>query len=284
MSTMTIAAQNMSHNGLYTPDGDPDPGRWDGLMEAIDHHRPDVLLLQEVGRWTENNRTPIARAEQALGMRMVGIVTTPAGGGTALMINPDTVGWEQWEDRYAGQLHHGFGVAVLRLPGLDAPLAAISAHLTPYSATAAAQEAQILVARAYRYGGIGIIGGDINHFPFDDHAVPDPHTIPPYNRAARWIRDESGSYRPDRAVAQVLASGGLADVAPLVAQRTGDASLLEATGRGRCRVDQFWVTPPLVPAITDYGRHRHAFSDHSLITMRWDTARVDLDAALPEWV
>lgn len=179
MSTVTIAAQNMSHNGLYTPNGDPDPGRWDGLMDTISHHRPDVLLLQEVGRWTENNRTPIARAEQALGMRMVGIVTTPAGGGTALMLNPDTVGWEQWEDRYASRLHHGFGVAVLRLPGLDTPLAAISAHLTPYSATAAAQEAQILVARAYRYGGIGIIGGDINHFPLDDHAIPDPHTIPP---------------------------------------------------------------------------------------------------------
>jgi exonuclease III len=284
MSLISIASQNMSHSGLYLPTGAPDTSRWDGLMDTIGRHQPDILLLQEVGRWTDHNRQPIARAEHDLGLRMVGIVTSPAGGGTALMIRPDTVVWEQWEDRYQAELHHPFGVGVLRLPGLDRPLAAISTHLTPYSAAAAAQEAQLLIARAYRYDGLGIIGGDINHFPADDHAVPAPGTIPPYNRSSRWVLGEDGTYSPNRIVARTLVAGGLSDAAALVATRTGDTSRLDATGRGQCRVDQFWVTPPLVPAVVDYQAHGHDFSDHHLILLRLNPALVDMDAALPEWI
>ncbi|GAA1095496.1 endonuclease/exonuclease/phosphatase family protein [Nocardiopsis metallicus] len=284
MAPITVVSQNMSHSGLYHSNGTPDPDRWDGLMHTIAQHRPDVLLLQEVGRWSGHNRQPIARAERDLGLRMVGIVTVSANGGTAVMINPATVGWEEWEDRYSGELHHGFGVAVLRLPDLATPLAVISAHLTPYSAAAAAQEAQVLIARAYRYGGVGIIGGDINHFPLDSHAIPDPDTIPPYNRSSRWIREQDGTYSPNRIVARTLATGGLSDAAALVAQRAGDTSLLGATGRGRCRVDQFWLTPPLTPAVVDYQAHAHEFSDHHLVLTRLDPARVDLNAALPEWI
>ncbi|GAA1468229.1 hypothetical protein NE857_22330 [Nocardiopsis exhalans] len=69
-----------------------------------------------------------------------------------------------------------------------------------------------------------------------------------------------------------------------MAQRTGDTSLLGATGRGRCRVDQFWITPPLVPALTDYEHHAHPYSDHHLILTRLDPTLVDLNAALPEWI
>jgi hypothetical protein len=276
MSLTTVVSQNVSHSGLYTSNGAPDPARWDGLMDTIGQRRPDVLLLQEVGRWTQDNRRPIARAEQALEMRLVGIVTTEAGGGTALMIRPDAVGWEQWEDRYADLLHHGLGVGVLRVPGMQVPLAAISAHLTPYSASAAAQEAQLVIARAYRYGGVGLVGGDINHFPLDNGAIPDPDDIPPYNRSSRWIRGGDGGYRPNRVVAHTLAAGGLTDVAALVAGRDGDPTLLEATGRGKCRVDAFHVTPPLVPAVVDY--------EHHLVQMTFDPTLVDLDAALPEWI
>ncbi|MEU0489973.1 endonuclease/exonuclease/phosphatase family protein [Nocardiopsis sp. NPDC006139] len=285
-TTVTVVAQNMSHSGLYTPNGDPDPDRWNGLMAAITEHRPDILLLQEIGKWHDYNRQPLFHAERDLGLRMAGHIITPAGGGTGVMINPDTIHIQQFEDRYQHMVHHGLGVAVLELPGLDTPLAAISAHLTPYSATAAATEAQVMVARAYRYGGLGLVGGDVNHFSHRDDpaAVPDPATIPPYNRSSRWLVDADGSLVPNRIVGRTLQLGGLTDVALHMADRTGDTSLLAPTGRGRCRVDQFWVTPPLVPAITSYVHHQHEFSDHSLILMRLDTSLVDINAALPEWI
>lgn len=121
MPPITVVSQNMAYSGLFTSSGERDPHRWDGLMATIGSQEPDILLLQEVGKWEDHNRQPIARAEDALGMRMVGITTRPAGGGTALMIRPDTIKWEQWEDRYSDQTLHGFGVGVLRLPGLGAP-------------------------------------------------------------------------------------------------------------------------------------------------------------------
>lgn len=284
MPLITAIAQNMSHSGLYTASGAADPDRWDGLMATIAQHRPDILFLQEIGRWGDHNRQPITRAEDALGMHMAGYVLTDAGGGTGVMINPDTVQLQQWEDRYRRLVHHGLGVAVLRIPGLYTPLAVSSVHLNPYSAAAAAQEAQVLIARAYRYGGVGILGGDVNHFPADDHAVPDPATIPPCNRSSRWLMDDDGHLRPNRIVARTLMTGDLTDVAALIAHRTGDTTVLAATGRGKCRVDQIWVTPPLVPAIVDYEHHAHTFSDHHLILTRFDPALIDLDAALPEWI
>lgn len=285
-TTVTVVSQNMAYSGLFTSSGERDPHRWDGLMATIDSHEPDILLLQEVGKWEDHNRQPIARAEQALGMRIVGITTRPAGGGTALMIRPNTIKWAQWEDRYSDQTLHGFGVGVLRLPGLDTPLATISAHLNPFSAKAAVEEAQLLVARAYRYGGLGLIGGDINHFSHHDapSAIPNPDHIPPYNRSSRWITTDAGDVVPNRTVGRALRLGGLTDVAVHVAGQTGNSDVLAPTGRGKCRVDQFWATPPLVPAITGYAHHPHKHSDHSLITMRLDTSLVDLDAAIPEWI
>lgn len=285
-TTVTVLAQNFSHSGLYTPAGEPDPGRWSGLMATITEHRPDILLVQEIGKWNDHNRQPLFRAEGDLGLRMAGHIITPAGGGTGVMINPNTINIQQFEDRYQGMAHHGLGVAVLTLPGLDTPLAAISAHLNPYSAVAAATEAQVMIARSYRYRGLGLIGGDVNHFSFRDDpaAVPDPATIPPYNRSSRWLVNADGDLVPTRIVGRTLQLGGLTDVALHVADHTGDTSLLAPTGRGKCRVDQFWVTPPLVPALIDYEHHAHPYSDHALILMRLDTSRVDMNAAIPEWV
>src|SRR5699024_3668192 len=120
----------------------------------------------------------------------------------------------------------------------------------------------------------------VNH----DDPVPDPYEIPPYNRSARWEQGSDGAWRPNRIVGETLHRGGLVDVAPLLADRTNDKTLLEATGHGRCRVDQFWVTPPLAPAVVGYERHAHPHSDHALIVTRLDPALVDMEAALAKFV
>lgn len=232
MSLINVVSQNMAHLGLYTPNGDPDTTeRWHGLIGQIRQRRPDILQVQEVGQWNQNNRTPIAQAEQALGLRLVGIVTTAAGGGTGLLINPNTVSWDGWEDRYPSELHHGFRGASCAFPAWTPP-GRDQRPPDPYSAAAAAQEAQILVARVYCYGGLGFLGGDINHFPLDNGAIPKPHQIPLYNRSSRWLRNEDGTYVPNRAVARVLTTGGLRDVAALVVERDANPALLGPPEQG----------------------------------------------------
>lgn len=130
--------------------------RWPRLVEHIRDLGPDVLALQECRGWLDNDARQLADAEHDLGMKAL-IAPSRSGFHTVLMIKP-TVRWTGWEVTYAGELLHGFGAARLEIPGLALPLVAISAHLTPYSAAAAATEAQILIARAYRHGGLGVTG------------------------------------------------------------------------------------------------------------------------------
>lgn len=78
----------------------------------------------------------------------------------AVAWDPEYLRVEDVETRYATELHHGYAAARIApwglAAGLPAPLVAVSAHLIPYSAQQAAVEAQILAARVYRHGGIGL--------------------------------------------------------------------------------------------------------------------------------
>lgn len=307
-----VASQNMAYSGLHDAKGTIQPGRFTALLETVRDHsrdpatgqRPDVLLVQEVRAWARRRtdhrgRTRwAARAQKILGMHMVGICTSTTGG-VAVLINPQTVGvvtrprtWRDvlrrkrggWDTRFTHHFHQGVGLAALRLPGLAQPVPVTSAHLNPYAAEAAVIEAKLLASRAHRLDGrLGITGGDVNYIPLDDGAIPDPSTIPPYNRSSRWRFNDQGEVVPNRAVAQAFALAGMVDVAPLIAERTHNPDLLCATGKGRCRVDQFWVTQHLAPAVVSYRVHHHPHSDHSLISMTLDPSRLDIDPNLT-WV
>jgi hypothetical protein len=120
------------------------------------------------------------------------------------------------------------------------PPVAISTHLTPYCAEVAAQEAKLLIARAYRYGGIALVGGDINHMPLGD-PVPDWSRVQPYNRASRCLRRESPTapWRGNRIVGETFRDGEFTDVGGYIADLRQDPSLRKPTGKaGLLRVDQ----------------------------------------------
>lgn len=227
---LIISSQNVAYSGLYDADGKADPGRWDALLGTVAAHRGHILLLQEVGRWAYDDRALLRAAEHRLGMTAAGIVTRPAGGGVTVFVDSDVVDIRAWENRHAAAAHHGLGMAVLRIPGLKPPLAVISTHLHPYSCAAAAIEAQTMIGRVHRHGGVGVLGGDINHFPADNGAIPDPAVLPAYNVSSRWIRDEDGTPQPNRTVTDVLELARMTDSAALVASNANNASLLGATG------------------------------------------------------
>ncbi|KPI02975.1 Endonuclease/exonuclease/phosphatase [Actinobacteria bacterium OK074] len=269
-----MALTVMSQNVQYGADKD---GRWDGIIPEIRSVEPQLLLLQEVD-WLADPAAARA-AGDALGMEVR--VAPSRTLNTAVAWNPAALELLDIETKYSRELHHGYCAARFRPLGLarewPEPLVAISTHLTPYSAQAAAQEVQLLIARAYRHGGIALLGGDINHMPLGDDEI-DWTRVKPYNRTSRCHRREhpTDPWRGNRVVGQTLRDGEFTDVAAYLADRRSDPSLRGATGKhGLLRVDQVHVTPALVPAVKDYwcvdpGPH----SDH-----RGVVAVLDLDQA-----
>ncbi|TDD31206.1 endonuclease/exonuclease/phosphatase family protein [Actinomadura sp. KC06] len=251
---------NFRYGGRADARGRPDD-RWGDLVEIIRKVEPDLLLGQEAHGWAVDPRLQ-ADAEDDVGLR-AHVAPSRSGAHTVVMHRTSTLRWRQWETKYAHDTHHGFGVAVLDVladPEVQVPLTAISAHLNPYSVLAAAQEAQLLAARLYRYGGMGVIGGDINHLPPGD-PEPDWESVPPYNRSSRcqrrYLPDQE--WCADREVGFTLADAGLLDVAALIATRqpapgTAEELLVPTGHHGGVRTDQIWVTDNMTEAVCDYRR------------------------------
>ncbi|WP_404870988.1 hypothetical protein ACI1MP_37695 (plasmid) [Kitasatospora griseola] len=185
-----------------------------------------------------------------------------------------------WNTDYTGtETHHGFGVAGFTIPGLPAPLAVTSVHLTPYSADRAVAEADFAASRTYRHGPYCILGGDINYPPA---AGPDPawDRMRPYNRGSRTLLTDPTLQKtapvPDRRIAWKLAANGLTDTAWHLYQQTGDELLLRRTGNDD-RIDQLWVSTPLAPAVLSYTLLDTPpdASDHHGLAVALDTSRID---------
>ncbi|RCG20082.1 hypothetical protein DQ384_37620 [Sphaerisporangium album] len=250
-------------------------GRWVRLAQIIREHDPSILLLQECMGWLDNDMRQVIAAEKDLGMRVwVGFSRTKSHTVVAHAPELPVAGFES--NPYT--LMQGYSAARFALPGLPVPLVVISAHLTAYSVEGAAEEAQLLAARAYRYDGLGVLGGDLNCCPVGD-PEPEWEGVPPYNRMNRCLPRSSPDepWRANTIVGGKLAAGGMIDVAAYLADRRGDVSLRAATGLGGVRVDQFHVTPALKAAIVDYRRvDVGEASDHWGVVMDLDTDRIDL--------
>ncbi|TDD25593.1 hypothetical protein E1287_37195 [Actinomadura sp. KC06] len=210
-----------------------------------------------------------------------------------LMFRPDVLRWRQWETKYAYETHHGFGVGVFDItadPEVKVPLTALTGQLIPYSVQKAAIEAQVRIARLYRYGGMGAIGADINSQGVA-HNDPDWSAVPPYNRFARCHR----RYGPDEPwlgnplVAQTLNDGDLFDVANLISARLddpkADKELFAPTGHhGGIRNDQFWVTGNMLDAVLGYRRvPTGKAGDHDGVVTTYETTALH-DVEYREWV
>lgn len=201
---------------------------------------------------------------------------SPTGSHTAVAYRPAEFYHRQFETKYSRFTENGYGVAVLAHRDTDDAepgLTVISAHLTAYSAAAAAQEAQRMIGRLHRYGARGILGGDLNHLPLGD-PEPDWDSVEPYNRSSRCHPRASPTepWRGNRIVGHVLNTASLIDAAGHLADTTGRPHLREPTGKGGVRVDQFHTTPNLCHALLDYQRIPTS-SDHDAIVMTLDPAQ-----------
>ncbi|MFF5264645.1 hypothetical protein ACFY4C_37455 [Actinomadura viridis] len=266
---------NTQYGGQFDADGRPQR-RWPAIADLITTVRPHIGLFQELTGWGRDPRLQ-AGAERDLQKRgwPMRFKVAPSGtdSHTAVAYHPDTFCWRQWETKYSHLAENGYGVAVLAPVDSDDDtpgLTVISAHLTAYSADAAAREAQRMIGRLHRYGGVGLLGGDINHLPLGDDD-PDWEALPPYNRSSRCLPCSSpdAPWIGNRVVGQVLATAPLVDVAGHFADETEDLTLRAPTAPGGIRVDQFHVTPNLVGSLRDY-RQLPTASDHDAVVMTLD--------------
>ncbi|WP_405814212.1 hypothetical protein OG241_06465 [Streptomyces sp. NBC_01390] len=253
-------------------------GRWPAVLDLVNNVRPDLLQLQEADLLADPDDAE--KTKRALGLKLT--VAPSRQLNTAVAWNPKALDWLDTDTRYSTtDLHHGYCAPRFK-PRTDqewpVPLVAISTHLTPFAAETAAAEAKVVIHRAYRYGGIGLIGGDINHLPLGD-PEPDWEQVPPYDRVARCLPRE----RPDdpwlgnRIVGQTFLNGDMTDIAAHLAARDNNPELLRVTGEfGQIRTDQTHVTPALVPAIQDYQLvDPGGCTDHWGTVCTLDLARTD---------
>lgn len=271
---------------VNTAIGSMQEGRWAGQVAMLQDLRPDLVGMSEADHLADP--AVVAEVETALAMQMTVGPPAPGRHRIAAAWRPDVLELAAVETTYVHLFHHGYVAPRFTLPGLPVPLAVIVCHLCPSSADRAAQEAQILAARAWRWDGLGMIIGDVNHCPvWVDRELeePDWSQVPPHNRSSRCL-PRAGVDEPwvgDQIVGRRLAMADLTDIAAQQAVVTGDMSLLRPTGKtGRLRVDQAHVTPALAAAVTGYQvLDTGASSDHDGIAVTIDIERIDVDRLLP---
>jgi hypothetical protein len=270
-------SQNLQFGGLRDGEGEPE-NRWPQLHERITSVKDiDLLLLQETWGWDKYGQKQLAQACNELNLEALPLPPSSNGNGPALLYRQETLGrWQRWNDDYSSKTFTGFGVAAFEI-GLPSLLSVSSVHTTPLSSDLALQEMGLITTRAYRYGPFAIIGGDCNYAPAHG-PDPDYSTMRPYNVAARTLlSDPANSERtPDRRQAWKLEQAGFVDVAWHMYQKTKDEKYLARTASDD-RIDQFWVSQPLAPAIVDYqviDEPKDA-SDHKGIAFQLDTELID---------
>lgn len=272
-------AQNIARGGLYNSLGEYGD-RWPQLAERINSIKPDILLLSELNRWQSYGNKQLVRATNDLDMNAAPISPSQTGYATGLMYRQQTVGrWQYHNSSVAHETTHGFAVTGFDV-GLPTLLNIAPVHLCFYSADKASNEAQLVISKAYARTPFAIIGGDCNCSPAKG-PEPDYSSSKPYNLSARTVIDTGedvkiADLKSNRKTAWTFIRGGFVDAADHLFGQTKDSSLLEPTAANE-RIDQFWVSQALAPAILEYSLTRlHPTStDHAGIVIKLDIDKVD---------
>lgn len=279
--SIRIVVQNLARGGLRNSASQPED-RWPQLATRIGAADPDLVLLNEVRRWEDDDHRQLARAMADLDLDLVPLPPSKTGHRSAILYRRHTMGrWIGYGHDLAQETTHGFVTASFRVDQLDYLLTFVACHLDPYSGDKAMYEAALIAARGYRHGPFVVLGGDFNHPP---EAGPEPEyqRMQPYNLTARTLLADPanpGPPQPDRRSARTLAASGYLDAAWHLFQQTDNQQLLRRTGNDD-RIDRIHVTRPLGPCIVDYRLLDEPAdaSDHHGIAVTLDISRTDTTA------
>ncbi len=277
---LRIASANLQEGGLDTDTGSD--VRWHKTIDALAGWEPHIVLVQEMRSPSPQHtlRQHLYRTANALRMTPVLGRSARAGqrelpGDTDRSLQrPDGADDGPWPAPGAPPWCH----ALVQVQGMANPMRFYSVHLPARSVTAQLGWAEYLANRIAQLGELTVAGGDWNGFSRADAAQLTPHHLehlPPHLIPPRMRYNAAGERLPSYDVHDVLDSTGLIDAAAHLPPDRRDPRELTPTGRsGAGRIDRFYTTLTLTPAIRGYRQQNTGGSDHHAILLT-----IDLTAA-----
>ncbi|QUH01944.1 endonuclease/exonuclease/phosphatase family protein [Saccharopolyspora erythraea] len=236
-----------------------DERRWRAQCELVRALRPTVLMTTEGWHWSDAGSAAFHDAEDAFGMRGA-LFPAKTDCDMAIFWRPGVEPVRTDPLPFGQALWHGYGQAVLRLPGWDGPVRFVVAHLDPFSPTHRRIESDHLRALTDPRAEIPlVIGMDANTVPPGD-PEPDWFRTPPHKRDHHRMPGETTCDRePVRRMLgsdePLLVDAGAhrGDRSPTVGHTGSDAAAR--------RIDLLLLSPRLIPTLTGYETVRHPLLD-----------------------
>ncbi|MGP9022668.1 endonuclease/exonuclease/phosphatase family protein [Streptomyces sp. BR1] len=250
MTTHTVMFWNLHTVGIERHDGDD--RRWSLQRELITERRPSVLMAAECWCWDLADRALFEDAKRSLGMDGA-LFEAKTGCHQAIFWRYDARLLESEAQPHELAQWHGYGSAVLRLPGAADPIRFTVAHLDPYSPLSRWIESDRL------RGFLGcdpatptVLAMDANTVPPGD-PEPDWSALPAHRLGNHML--PGGGNRADRTPVERLLGTAQAPVLTDVAARLGDRRPTFAdagAGDPPRRIDLFLASSALLPRVASY--------------------------------
>ncbi len=298
-SMLRVASANLEYGGLS---GDGDATRLGKTIDALRAWDPDVVLLQEMTARAEPRllrplwgipaderdgllREMTSRAEaktrehmrgmaRELGMTPVLGPPTPMAFGLiqpAIMVRAGQgvrILHTGPPSSAAGSVAPAWSQAIVSVDGVPSPVAFYSIHMPARSAVGQLMQAEWLATFLAQRGELAIAGGDWNSYGRADALTDeDLRPMPPHLRPPRMQWGSEGVLRPSYAVEDTLTIVGMRDAAACLSPGRREPEELTATGRDGNRIDRFYVTPDVIPALRGYRQRETGGSDHQAILL-----------------
>lgn len=161
----------------------------------------------------------------------------------------------------------GWAEAIVLIKSTGTELRVISDHAQATTAAGQLSEAERQAARAART--LSIIGGDRNNYsPEDDLAdseLTGIRTTMPHVASSRLRLGLDGKLTANYDVHQVLTSAGLVDPVPHLAGGSRFPAAPGRTASGPGRIDRFYMSGQMLPAVRRYDQRANPGSDHQML-------------------
>jgi hypothetical protein len=253
---------NLYTSGRERLDGDDT--RWQQQMTILQENPAAVIGLTECWRWDADDHQLFREAQDTLGIRGE-LYLSKTGCHQAILWHPDVEVIETRAQPHELAEWHGYGTALLRLPGWSTAVRVVVTHLFPFGVLKKYTEVDLLRPFADPRTGVPVVMMmDGNTVPPDDDE-PDWSVLPDHQWANHML---PGERTADRTPLQTLTTSPkgdalLVDVGAHQGNRDATAGYYDPDDPER-RIDLAYVTPPLTDRLHSYTVIR----DHRFLPQR----------------
>ncbi|MDH6115447.1 endonuclease/exonuclease/phosphatase family metal-dependent hydrolase [Kitasatospora sp. MAP12-15] len=256
-----------------------DDTRWNLQRDLIRQRRPSVLMAAEGWCWDLDDRALFEDAKRSLDMEGA-LFEAKTGCHQAIFWRHDVSLLESEAQWHELAQWHGYGSAVLRLPGRTEPIRFTVSHLDPYSPLSRGIESDRLR---------GFLGAD----PTTPTVLAmDANTVPPGDPEPDWSALPAhllgnhvlpGGTEADRTPVERLLGSAHAPILTDVAAHLGDRRPTFAApqeGDPPRRIDLFLASPGLLPHVVSYRVVSSPETDPANGPAASDHRPIEMDLAL----